>query len=67
LLVSLVLDVPEPDLSPVEDLLTPPMLDVPAEAVAAADQPAPGPRITSSTRSITYARASMCMRGRPSS
>jgi len=39
LTVSLLLDVPEPNLSPVEDLLTPPMLDVLAAAAAAADQP----------------------------
>jgi hypothetical protein len=39
LLVALVLDVPEPDLSPVENLLTPPMLDVLAHAAAAAEQP----------------------------
>lgn len=39
LLVALVLDVPEPDLTPVENLLTPTMLDVLAQAAAAADQP----------------------------
>lgn len=39
LTVSLVLDVPSPDLSPVENLLTPPMLDVLAGSVAKAEQP----------------------------
>lgn len=39
LLVSLVLDVPDPNLSPVERLLTPPMLDVLAGAALAAEQP----------------------------
>jgi hypothetical protein len=39
LLVSLVLDVDDPDLTPVENLLTAPMLEVLAKAAAAADQP----------------------------
>jgi hypothetical protein len=39
LLVALVLDVDDPDLTPVENLLTPPMLGVLAQAAAAADQP----------------------------
>jgi hypothetical protein len=39
LVVGLVLDVDDPDLTPVEKLLTTPMLDVLAQAVAAADQP----------------------------
>jgi D-alanyl-D-alanine carboxypeptidase len=38
-LVALVLDVSEPDLTPVENLLTPTMLDVLVQAAAAADQP----------------------------
>ena len=39
LLVSLLLDVPEPDLAPVEDMLARPVLDVLAQAVTGADQP----------------------------
>lgn len=37
MLVALVLDVSEPDLTPVENLLTPTMLDVLAQAAAAAE------------------------------
>src|SRR5437764_14527312 len=39
LLVALLLDVEDPDLTPVENLLTTPMLDVLAEAATAAEQP----------------------------
>jgi hypothetical protein len=38
-MVSLVLDVVEPDLTPMEDLLAPPVLGVLAQAVTTADQP----------------------------
>ena len=64
LLVALVLDVPEPDLTPVENLLTPTMLDVLAQAAAAADQPYSWAPITSSTQSTTLARRSTSTPGR---
>jgi hypothetical protein len=63
LLVALVLDVPEPDLTPVENLLTPTILDVLAQA-AAADQPYSWAADHISTRSITFARRSTSTPGR---
>jgi hypothetical protein len=63
LLVSLVLDVPDPDLSPIENLLTPPMLDVLAAAALAADQPYPGQPNTLPTLSTTSSDASTSTRG----